>query len=82
MSDLPTQDALDLLADVAGIAALSPATTFGSLDLDSLMLIEWISLLEDKLDLQLDIRDLDLSELRDLPISDVVEVLRTRAVTA
>lgn len=82
MSDLPTQDALDLLADVAGIPGIGQRTPFGSLDLDSLMLIEWIALLEEKFDREFDIRDLDVSELRDLPVTDVVDVLRKRAVTA
>jgi acyl carrier protein len=81
MSDLSTQEALDLLADVAGVLVIGPLTPFGTLDLDSLMLIEWISLLEDKLDTEFNIRDLDMFELRDLPASDVVDVLRKRAVT-
>jgi acyl carrier protein len=82
MLEVPTQDALDLLADVAGVPDISPQAPFGTLELDSLMLIEWVSMLEDKFDREFDVRDLDMSALRDMPVSDVVDVLRTRALTA
>jgi acyl carrier protein len=53
-----------------------------ALHLDSLMLVEWVSMLEEKLCVELDIRDLDIQELSGLSISDVLDKLRERAVVA
>lgn len=81
MNDVSAPEALELLAEVAGTDTISPESTFGALSLDSLTLIEWVSLLEEKLDVDLNIRDLDISALNDLSIGDVISQLRARAVT-
>jgi hypothetical protein len=40
------------------------------------MLIEWISMLEDKLDAEVNIKDLDIEYLGTRSISEVMDVLR------
>jgi acyl carrier protein len=82
MNNMSTPEALEMLSEVAGLAEINPDTEFGTLGLDSLMVIEWVSLLEEKLDVDFNIRDLDLSELSPLSISDVVDGLRKRAGNA
>jgi acyl carrier protein len=80
MNDVSAPEALELLAEVAGTGAISPETAFGTLSLDSLTLIEWVSLLEEKLDVDLNIRDLDIAALNELSIGAVIDKLRDRAV--
>jgi acyl carrier protein len=82
MNDLSTLEALEMLTEVSGVTDIDPETNFGALSLDSLMLIEWVSMLEEKLDVEFNIRDLDISELSGLSISDVLGALRKRAVDA
>lgn len=81
MNDVSTPEAIEMLAEVSGIPDIDQKTEFGALSLDSLMLIEWVSLLEEKLDVEFNIRDLDISELRALSIADVLDALRGRAVS-
>jgi acyl carrier protein len=71
-----------MLAEVSGVDEIDPGTTFGTLSLDSLELIEWVSMLEEKLDVEFNIRDLDISQLGTLSIADVLDALRERAVSA
>ncbi|HLK01951.1 MAG TPA: acyl carrier protein [Streptosporangiaceae bacterium] len=80
MNEVSAPEALELLAEVAGTDTISPDTTFGTLSLDSLTLIEWVSLLEEKLDVDLNIRDLDITALNELSIGAVIDQLRDRAV--
>jgi acyl carrier protein len=82
LNDVSTPEALEMLGEVSGIADIDQQTEFGKLSLDSLMLIEWVSLLEEKLNLEFNIRDLDITELGTLSIGDVLDVLRDRVVTA
>ncbi len=78
MKDVSVQQAVEMLADVCGVAGLVPEAGFGELDLDSLALIEWVSMLEEGLEAELDIRDLDMQELGGLSVGGVVEALRRR----
>ena len=82
MKNVSTPEAIEMLSEVSGLPGIEPATRFGSLNLDSLMLIEWVSLLEEKIDVEFNIRDLDLTQLTDLSIDDVVDDLRQRAADA
>lgn len=80
MNDMSTQEALEMLMDVSGVIDINPMMKFGALQLDSLTMIEWVSMLEEKLEVELDIRDLDIPELSGRSISDVLDILRKRAV--
>ena len=82
LNDVSTPEALEMLGEVSGIPDIDQQTEFGNLSLDSLMLIEWVSLLEEKLDIEFNIRDLDITELGTLSIGDVLDVLRDRVITA
>lgn len=82
MKDVSAQQALEVLADVADLPDLTMDTRFGTLKLDSLMLVEWVSVLEEKLDAELDIRDLSILDLESLSIGDTIESLRKRVVDA
>jgi acyl carrier protein len=80
MNSVSASEALEMLAEVSGITDVSPETEFGKLGLDSLMMIEWVSLLEEKLGSDLNIRNMDFQELNDLSINDVLNTLLERAV--
>jgi acyl carrier protein len=82
VNDLSAQEAVEMLIEISGTAGIDPGTEFGRLQLDSLMLVEWVSILEEKLGVELDIRDLDIQELSGRSISDVLDMLRERAVVA
>lgn len=82
MKDVSAQQALEVLADVADLSDLTLDTGFGTLKLDSLMLVEWISVLEEKLDAELDIRDLSMQDLESMSIGDAIESVRKRVVSA
>jgi acyl carrier protein len=82
VNDMSTQEAIEMLIEVSGAVGIDPGTEFGALQLDSLMLVEWVSMLEEKLSVELDIRDLDIQELNGLSISDVLDMMRKRAVVA
>jgi acyl carrier protein len=82
VNDMSTQEAIEMLIEVSGAVGIDPGTEFGTLQLDSLMLVEWVSMLEEKLCVELDIRDLDIQELSGLSISDVLDMMRERAVVA
>lgn len=82
MNDVPVSDAVEMLAEVSGIPSLDPESKFGALDLDSLMLIEWVSMLEERFGVEFDIRDLAMSELDALSIGDAIAALGKRAVSA
>lgn len=82
MKAISAQQALDMLADVSEASDLALETEFGTLKLDSLTLIEWISMLEEEIDVELDIRNLSMQDLEALSIGDVIEALRNRVVSA
>jgi acyl carrier protein len=82
MTDVPVPEAIEMLTEVSGISDISPDRKFGTLSLDSLTLIDWVSKLEDELDVEFNIKDLDMSGFTNLRISEVVEALRKLAVTA
>jgi acyl carrier protein len=79
---MSTQEAVEMLIEISGAVGVDPGMEFGALKLDSLMLVEWVSMLEERLCVELDIRDLDIQELNGLSISDVLDMLRERAVMA
>jgi acyl carrier protein len=80
MNSVSAPEALEMLAEVAGVTDIEPDTAFGKLSLDSLMLIEWVSLIEEKLNTELNIRDLDIQGLNELSIGEVLDVLLKLAV--
>ncbi|HEY2576015.1 MAG TPA: acyl carrier protein [Streptosporangiaceae bacterium] len=82
MNDVSISEALDMLTDVSGVEDVSPQMTLQALHLDSLQLVEWVSLLEEKLDVDLDIRQLNTTEFEDRSISDILDMLKKRAASA
>jgi acyl carrier protein len=82
MNNLPTNEALEMLAEVAGVPEIDPSAKFGSLSLDSLELIEWVSMLEEKVDTEFNIRELNLVALQDLSMSSVLDQLAALAANA
>lgn len=80
MESISNVEALEMLAEVAGFDAIGPNDKFGTLGLDSLMLIEWVSMLEEKLDREFDLRDVDVQTLGDLGVGEVLaELLKCSA---
>lgn len=82
MYDVSISEALDMLIDVSGIEDVSPDMTLEALRLDSLQLVEWVSLLEEKLEVDLDIRQLYLTEFEERSITDILDMLKKRAANA
>jgi acyl carrier protein len=82
MNDLTIAEALEALTEVSGIDDIDPEEKFRSLDLDSLMVIDWISAVEGKLGVDFDTASLDMSGLGDLGIREVIELLYRRVIAA
>jgi acyl carrier protein len=80
MKNVSTAEALQMLSEVSGTSEIRPETEFGSLGLDSLQAIEWLTMLEDKLGVEFNLRDIDISIFRDRSVSDVLDALY-KAVT-
>jgi acyl carrier protein len=78
VNDLPILEALEALTEISDITDVDPEAKFGSLGFDSLMVIDWISTLEERLNVEFNITDLDTSGLGDLSIRSVVEMLYGR----
>jgi acyl carrier protein len=76
MNEVSVSEAIEMLDGICSVPDIGPDTEFGNLGLDSLMLIEWISMLEDKLDAEVNIKDLDIEYLGTRSISEVMDVLR------
>jgi acyl carrier protein len=75
MNSISASEAVEMLAEVSGVTDIEPDTKFGKLSLDSLMLMEWVSLLEERINSELNIRDLDIQELNELTIGEALDVL-------
>jgi acyl carrier protein len=82
MPDVPIEEVMDSIREVSGVDDVAPDTNLGSLELDSLQIIEWISILEEKLDMTLDLGDLDFNDFRDQSISEAVRSLQDLAMPA
>ncbi|MFF4118057.1 acyl carrier protein [Streptomyces sp. NPDC001714] len=68
-----------MLSEVRGFLVSSADVEFGSVGLDSLQTIEWLSMLEDRLGFYFDLEDLDFHSLRRQSIADVLQFLNKTA---
>ncbi|MFF7987485.1 acyl carrier protein [Streptomyces sp. NPDC007901] len=68
-----------MLSEVRGFLVPSADVEFGSVGLDSLQTIEWLSMLEDRLGFYFDLEDLDFHSLRRQSIADVLQFLNKTA---
>jgi acyl carrier protein len=82
MKEVSVPEATGMLGEVSGRRDLGPDVVLKTLRLDSLQLIEWLSMLEDKLEIEFDIRALDFYSFAEKSIGDVVRVLHEYAATA
>jgi acyl carrier protein len=76
MSDVSTEEAVQMLAEVAGTSGIDPETEFGSLGIDSLQAVEWLTMLEERFGVEFNLRDFDMSVFTDHSVSDVLDLLR------
>jgi acyl carrier protein len=72
-------DALELLSRAADIAEYDPDSGFEALHLDSMQVLEWLFMLEDAFDVELNIQQLDFNEFKDHSLNDILGLLRERA---
>lgn len=68
-----------MLVEVSEIHEITPSTKFETLGLDSLQSIEWLSMLEDKLGVEFNLRDMDFSVFTGSTVSVVVAELHRQA---
>jgi len=81
MKNVTVSDALELLSRVADIADFDPDSGFEALRLDSLQVLEWLFMLEDAFDVELNIQQLDFNEFKDHSLNDVLGLLRERVAS-
>jgi acyl carrier protein len=82
MDIVSAPEALDMLAEVLGIPVPDADVAFGTLKMDSLQTIEWLTMIEDRLGVVYDLKDLNFHALAEQSIGDVVEFLHKLALTA
>ena len=75
MGQVSVPEAIEMLAEVTDARDVSAATPFGDLGLDSLKSIEWLTLLEDHLGIQFDLRNLDFHRFGRMSVGEVVDSL-------
>ena len=80
MVQISKEDVLDSLEEASGISNIDLDASFADLGLDSLMIIEWISMFEEKFDASVDIEHLDFSKFSGLNVSQVIEKMRKLAI--
>lgn len=75
MNEVSVPDAIAMLAKISGRSDLGPDVMYGSLGLDSLQSVEWLTMLEDGLGIEFDLRELDFYAFAQKSIGDVLAVL-------
>lgn len=79
MKDFPISEAINMLIEVSDFPDITPGTKFGTLGIDSLMAIDWLTMLEDRFDVEFNLRDLDFNEFNSHTVSEVVAEVRRQA---
>ncbi|OLB81833.1 MAG: hypothetical protein AUI14_01975 [Actinobacteria bacterium 13_2_20CM_2_71_6] len=79
MRPVTTDQAIEFLNEISGFPGIHAETTFGELGLDSLGLIEWITMLEEHLAVDLDVRSIDFRLFDDKSIAAVLDVIHQHA---
>jgi acyl carrier protein len=79
MRQVTPEQAVDFLAEISGVPDISPRTRFGELCLDSLGVIQWITNLEEHLDVDLDVRKIDFRQLDDHSVAAVLDIIHRHA---
>lgn len=82
MTEISVPEALGMLAEISGRRDLDADVVFGTLGLDSLQSIEWLTMLEDGLGIEFDLRALDFYTFAEKSVGDVLGVLYEYAATA
>lgn len=76
MNDVSVSEALEMLTSVSGASDINSDAKLGTLGLDSLEMVEWLSMLERKIGAQFKLDELDFEELNVLSMNDVLAALR------
>ena len=79
MRQVTPDQAVEFLNEISGVPDITPRTRFGELGLDSLGIIEWITNLEDLLEVDLDVKNVDFGQFDDQSIAAVLEVIHQHA---
>ena len=76
MNNVSVAEALEMLTSVSGASDIDSDAKLGTLGLDSLEMVEWLSMLERKIGAQFKLDELDFEELNVLSMNDVLAALR------
>jgi acyl carrier protein len=79
MRQVTSDHAIGFLSEITGVPDISPQTRFGELGLDSLGVIEWITNLEEHLEVDLDVHQIDFRQLDDKSIDAVLDIIHRHA---
>ena len=82
MEIVPLAEAIEMLVEVSEVPEIHPDTEFETLELDSLQSVEWLSMLEDRLGVEFNIREMDFSVFIGSSVRDVVDELYKQAVAS
>ena len=75
MRQVTPEQAIEFLFEISGVPDIGPQTRFGELGLDSLGVIEWITNLEEHLEVDLDVHKIDFRQLDDKSITAVLDLI-------
>ncbi|MGW1998288.1 acyl carrier protein [Embleya sp. NPDC001921] len=75
METVSAPEALDMLAEVLGTPVPDADVAFGTLKMDSLQTVEWLTMIEDRLGFVYDLKDLNFHELAEQSVGEVLEFL-------
>ena len=81
MRDVSAPRAIGMLAEILGRKDLAPDAMFGSLGLDSLQSAEWLTMIEDELEIEFDLRQIDYYAFSEKSVGDVLASLYEYAAT-
>lgn len=82
MENVTLTEAIEMLTEVSDAQDIYPDTKFETLGMDSLQSIEWLSMLEDRLGVEFNLRDMDFSIFNGSTVSDVLDELHKQAAAS
>jgi acyl carrier protein len=79
MDNVSFAEAVEMLVEISGISGIRSETKLGELGLDSLQVIEWVGMLEERLDVEFNLQDIDMGVFTDRSVSDVLDEFNEQA---
>ncbi|MHC3475568.1 acyl carrier protein [Streptomyces sp. 7R007] len=82
MREVSVPEAIAMLHEVVNVPDIHADTEFGSLGLDSLKSIEWLSMIEDRVGFEFDLQQLNFHAFGRMSIGEVVDALHQQVAAA